>query len=808
MDEFISGQISIYIALVKVMVDTQDHVSIAGDLTTIVTDLIDRHGHAPDSAIPLLLALQEQYRYLPEAGLRQIAEATEISAADLTGIATFYSQFRLQPAGKHFINICTGTACHVKGADRVLDTLKTNLKLADHEDTNQDGIFTIQKVACLGCCTLAPVVQIDQITYGHVAPQKVPDILNDFLERQKQIQKQPDQGIIKSQELIGEIRVGLGSCCVAGGSHLVKDAIDRTVSKNALPVIVKTVGCVGMCHRTPLVEIHKKGQEPRFFSKVTVDMAQSILADNFKSPRPGIRWRNALASLLEKPFSTNGDNIRRYELNVRDGAVADFLSNQHHLATEYYGELDPVDLKEYERAGGFSAIRKCLTELNPAEIVTTIRNSGLRGRGGAGFPTGRKWELIAESQAAQKYVICNGDEGDPGAFMDRMLLESYPFRIIEGMLIAAVAVGATQGYFYIRAEYPLAVARIREALNRCYEQDYLGQNIFDSDLSFDLSIRKGAGGFVCGEETALIKSIEGKRGMPRVRPPYPVIAGLRNTPTLINNVESLALVPWILRNGPDQFSSLGASNSKGTKVFSLAGKIANGGLIEVPMGISINKIVYEIGGGIADGGHFKAVQVGGPSGGCIPAELGETPVDYAALLEVGAMMGSGGLLVMDENDCMVDIAHYFLSFTQDQSCGKCTYCRIGTKRMLEILEKICAGNGSASDLVDLEKLAGEVKRGSICGLGKSAPNPVLTTLRYFRSEYEAHIEGSCPAKKCTGLIGYSINDSCVGCTLCAQNCPVEAIPLTPYEQHSINQELCIKCDTCRQVCNDDAVVVA
>jgi len=778
------------------------------DLTTQIADLINQYGHSPDSAIPLLLALQEQYKYLPMAALRQIADTTDISAADLTGIASFYSQFRLQPGGKHFINVCTGTACHVKGAGRVWDTLRTNLKLADQEDTDQEGIFTIQQVACLGCCTLAPVVQIDQITYGHVAPQRVPEILNDYLVRQKKSRTKQNQVIVNDQELDGEIRVGLGSCCVAGGSHQVKDAIEWSVNENALPVTVKTVGCVGMCHRTPLVEIHKKGQEPRLYSKVTVDMANSILAENFKSSHPVNRWRNALNSLLERPFHTNSSSLDRFELNIRDGAVADFLSNQRHLATEYYGELDPVDLTEYERTGGFSAVRKCLTELNPADIITVVKESGLRGRGGAGFPTGRKWELIANSSAEQKYIICNGDEGDPGAFMDRMLLESYPYRIIEGLLIAAVAVGATTGYFYIRAEYPLALARIREALDCCYENGYLGQNIFNSGFSFNLSIREGAGGFVCGEETALIKSIEGKRGMPQVRPPYPVQSGLWNVPTLINNVESLALIPWILRNGPEQFAALGTSNSKGTKVFSLAGKIANGGLIEVPMGISINKIVYEIGGGIANGGRFKAVQVGGPSGGCIPSELGDTPVDYAALLDVGAMMGSGGLLVMDENDCMVDIARYFLSFTQDQSCGRCTYCRIGTKRMLEILEDICVGKGTAKDLIELEKLAGEVKRGSICGLGKSAPNPVLTTLRYFRSEYQAHIDGSCPAKKCTGLISYSITDNCVGCTLCAQNCPVKAIPLTPYTQHAIDQDLCIKCDTCRQVCPDDAVEVA
>lgn len=790
------------------MVEIQTEIKVSDDLTTQVADLIDKYGHAPKSAIPLLLALQERYNYLPKAALRQITDTSDISAADITGIASFYSQFRLQPGGKHFINVCTGTACHVKGAGRVWDTLKTNLKLAEHQDTDRDRIFTVRKVACLGCCTLAPVLQIDQITYGHVAPRQIPDILNDYLDRQKQSRAQLDQVIIDHRVLDGEIRIGLGSCCVAGGSHQVKDAIEWSVYENALPVTVKTVGCVGMCHRTPMVEIHKKGQEPRLYSKVTVDMVHSILAENFKSPQPGIRWRNALNSLLERPFSSNGKNLDRYELNVRDGAVADFLSNQRHIATEYYGELDPVDLVEYEHKGGFSALRMCLGGLNPTEIIAIVKESGLQGRGGAGFPTGRKWELIAESTADRKFIICNGDEGDPGAFMDRMLLESYPYRIIEGLLIAAVAIGATTGYFYIRAEYPLAVARIQEALDRCYELGYLGQKIFNSELSFNLSIHKGAGAFVCGEETALIKSIEGKRGNPRVRPPFPVQSGLWDAPTLINNVESLALLPWILRNGPEQFATLGTTNSRGTKVFSLAGKIANGGLIEVPMGISINKIVYEIGGGIADGGRFKAVQIGGPSGGCIPAELGDTPVDYAALLEVGAMMGSGGLLVMDENDCMVDIARYFLGFTQDQSCGRCTYCRIGTKRMLEILEDICAGKGTATDLVELEKLAGEVKRGSICGLGKTAPNPVLTTLRYFRSEYQAHIEGYCPAKKCTGLISYSINDNCVGCTLCAQNCPVNAISLTPYTQHIIDQDLCIKCDTCRQVCPDDAVEVA
>jgi NADH:ubiquinone oxidoreductase subunit F (NADH-binding)/Pyruvate/2-oxoacid:ferredoxin oxidoreductase delta subunit len=445
--------------------------------------------------------------------------------------------------------------------------------------------------------------------------------------------------------------------------------------------------------------------------------------------------------------------------------------------------------------------------LSPDEVVAEVKNSGIRGRGGAGFPTGVKWEFVKKEKSEIKYLICNGDEGDPGAFMDRMLLESYPYRVIEGMIVAAYAVDIHQGYFYIRAEYPLAVKRIRKALEICRENNFLGKNIMGSGFDLELTIYEGAGAFVCGEETALIASIEGSRGFPRIRPPFPAQKGLWGFPTLVNNTETLAQISYIIREGSEKFKGIGTHGNTGTKVFALAGKVARGGLIEVPMGITIREVVEVIGGGIANGRKFKAVQIGGPSGGCIPAEHANTPINYESLTEMGAMMGSGGLVVLDDTDCMVDMARFFLSFTQDESCGKCTFCRVGTKRMLDILENITSGKGKQGDIEELEKLAEWTNKGSLCGLGKTAPNPVISTLMYFRDEYEAHINGVCPTGKCTELITYSVNDNCIGCTLCAQKCPVDAIPFTPHEKHSIDTELCIKCDSCRAVCPVDAIDV-
>jgi NADH-quinone oxidoreductase subunit F len=551
-----------------------------------------------------------------------------------------------------------------------------------------------------------------------------------------------------------EIRIGLGSCGIASGAEAVLEVLQR-----AGPV--KTVGCNGMCYREPLVQVVEPHGRITFHSNVTVETARRIAKRRFR-----------------------GD---------------DQPPRQQRIVLENCGEIDPLQIDDYLARDGYRALAKCRTELSRDQVIAAVTDSGLRGRGGAGFPTGRKWALGRAQAEPVKYVICNGDEGDPGAFMDRAVLESDPHRVVEGLAIAAYAIGASEGYFYIRAEYPLAVRHIRAAIAQARERGYLD--------GLHLEVREGAGAFVCGEETALIQSLEGRRGMPRLRPPYPVERGFRGKPTIINNVETLACVPWIMRHGAAAFAAFGTAASRGTKVFALAGKINRGGLVEVPMGVTIREVVEQLGGGIRNGRRFKAVQLGGPSGGCIPARLADTPIDYDALAQTGAIMGSGGMVVLDDRDCMVDIARFFLQFTQAESCGKCTFCRIGAKRMLEILERLCAGQGRSGDLAELETLADYVSRGSLCGLGQTAPNPVLTTLRYFREEYEAHLRGCCPAGRCPALIRYRVTDNCIGCTLCAQACPVGAIAYRPYEKHVVDQRLCTRCDMCRQVCQDDAVEV-
>jgi NADH-quinone oxidoreductase subunit F len=608
-----------------------------------------------------------------------------------------------------------------------------------------------------------------------------------------------------------EIRIGLGSCGVASGGEPVRAALQQAAQRAGARVTVKTVGCNGMCHCEPMVEVVESGGRSTLYGNVTPEVAHVIAR---KHIRPA--WL---------PVWSHSD-VSAYQLDRHTGPAAKYLSKQKRIVLENCGEIDPLNIDDYLARGGYQALAQCLSgtdhrflwsvidcagtrmtddknrssvPLSPSDVIQAITNSGLRGRGGAGFPTGAKWKLGRSNPDPVKYVICNGDEGDPGAFMDRLVLESDPHRVVEGLAIAAYAVGATQGYFYIRAEYPLAVRHTRAAILEATERGLLGA------LQFE--VREGAGAFVCGEETALIQSLEGKRGMPKLRPPYPVERGFRGKPTIINNVETLACVPWILRHGAEAFAAFGAGTSRGTKVFALAGKINRGGLIEVPMGITIREVVEEIGGGIRHGRQFKAVQLGGPSGGCIPARLADTPIEYDALAKTGAIMGSGGMVVLDERDCMVDIARFFLKFTQAESCGKCTFCRIGTKRMLEILERLCAGHGRRDDLEKLATLADYVSRASLCGLGQTAPNPVLTTLRYFREEYQAHLEGRCPAGRCPALIRYRVTANCIGCTLCAQACPVGAIAFRPHEKHEVDESLCTRCDMCRQACQDDAIEV-
>ncbi len=776
------------------------------EITSVVDEIIGHTGGEKDKVILILQEVQKKLNYLPSEALRHICRVTEITPGQLSGVSTFYSQFRHLPVGKHVIKICAGTACHVKGSQLISEAFQRELKIDDTHNVSPDNLFSIEVVACLGCCTLAPVVQIDGKTYGHVKPNRAGDILKDFLafhSREPQIKNDENGG-----SLDAEVRIGLGSCCVAGGSREILSSLIEVKEGYDLNIKLKPVGCVGVCNQTPLLEIVTRENIHHRYTNVRKEQVEEILLNHIK---PGSFNKKILYRLNDLTDSLVSDEKTASPVNlpgeVREKYLNNFLRLQVHLATLYSGILSPDSSEEYLMLGGFDALRKSLQSSDRSEITDTIIRSGLRGRGGAGFLTGKKWKIFSEASGSPKYIVCNGDEGDPGAFMDRMLLESFPYRIIEGMLIAGYTTDAREGIFYIRAEYPLAVARVRNAISQCYERGILGNNIYESTFSFDIRIFEGAGAFVCGEETALIASLEGKRGSPHFRPPYPAVKGFRGKPTLVNNVETLSLVPWIINNGSEAFGTIGTEKSKGTKVFALAGKVSKGGLIEVPMGITIREIVEQIGNGVGEGRTFKAVQIGGPSGGCIPASMADTTVDYEKLTQIGAMMGSGGMVVLDNTDCMIDIAKYFLTFTHKQSCGKCTFCRVGTKQMLNIVTRLSEGKASMDEIDELEKLCHDVKNGSLCGLGKTAPNPVLTGLEYFRSEYEAHTNGYCPAKKCRDLIKYVINDDCTGCTKCFQECPVDAIEFKPYEKHEIDQELCTKCDNCRIVCPEDAVEI-
>ena len=570
-----------------------------------------------------------------------------------------------------------------------------------------------------------------------------------------------------------KITVGKGSCGLAAGAAEVFDLLEQG---GCAPSIV---GCVGMCYLEPIVNI-----DNQIFVKVDTKGAQELI----------------------KLARGEENNAAQYEIPQED---LDNLQSQHRIALRNCGVINPENIDEYLAREGYAAIEKCIAQMTPEQVIDEVKTSGLGGRGGAGFPTWFKWNAARASQGEKKYVICNADEGDPGAFMDRAVIEGDPHAVIEGMMIAAYAIGADEGIVYVRAEYPLAILRLEHALGQAREKGLLGKNIFGTNFNFDIRIKAGAGAFVCGEETALIASLEGERGMPRLKPPFPAQKGYWGRPSNINNVETYANIPWILRNGGTAFSSMGTENSKGTKVFALTGKIAKGGLAEVPMGRTIRDVVFGAGGGIKGGRAFKAVQMGGPSGGCIPERLADTLIDYKTLAATGAIMGSGGMVVMDETTCMVDMARFFLDFTVKESCGKCVMCRIGNQRLLEILGRICDGKGREGDIELLEDLSKQICAGSLCALGQTAPNPVLTTLRYFRNEYEDHIfHKKCTAHQCKPLRTYSIiEDKCTGCTLCSRKCPVHAIEGTVKQPHVIDIEKCTKCGQCKQVCRFGAVEV-
>lgn len=575
--------------------------------------------------------------------------------------------------------------------------------------------------------------------------------------------------------------IGQGSCGIASGAKKTESEFKKAIKSAKVKAEVTITGCVGTCYLEPIVDIYDdKGKMTRYV-QVQPEKVKEIVDNHLKNGTP------------VKDLTITSDDKK-------------FIDKQKRVVLRHCGIINPELIEDYIAVGGYEATKKVVTSMTPEEVIEEIKISGLRGRGGAGFPTWFKWNAAAQNPGKDKYIVCNADEGDPGAFMDRSVLEGDPHSLIEGMIIGGYAMGATEGIIYCRAEYPLAIKRLDIAMEQARRAGYLGKNIFNSGYDFDIRIKAGAGAFVCGEETALIASLEGERGMPRLKPPFPAAKGYWQQPTNINNVETFANVAWIITNGGAAFGSMGTEQSKGTKVFALAGKIKKGGLAEVPMGLTLKDVIYGIGGGIKNDKDFKAVQMGGPSGGCIPASLIDTPVTYEDINKTGAIVGSGGMIVMDEDTCMVDMARYFLDFTRKESCGKCNYCRIGTKRMLEILERITEGNGRAGDIELLEELAEKIKDGSMCGLGQTAPNPVLTTLRYFRNEYEDHIYNhTCTAKSCRALISFNITDKCVGCTRCAKGCPVNAIQGTVKKRHTIDQELCIKCGRCQENCNFGAI---
>lgn len=689
------------------------------------------------------------------------------------------------------ITIGSATCENAAGANEVYERFRKHMN-------EHPGLEVILgQVGCAGRCDLEPMVTVVAhhqipVKYMKMTPEKVDKVFADHILGGKIVEDftmKRTAGLFNAERVV---TVCGGSNCVSKNCIEIEKAFVENIEKHKLAdkVIVTRSACQGLCEHGPVAYVHPDGV---LYQKLTPQIVAEICEEHLLHHRSLGQYIWTGERVANRFFSYFGDVY--------------FFGKQLRLTLRNCGVIDPESLDEYLSVRGYEAIAQVLTNMKSQDVIDAIKKSGLRGRGGGGFPTGQKWQFAANQKSDVKYMICNADEGDPGAFMDRSMIEGDPHTILEGLMIAGYAIGSHQGYVYIRAEYPLAVARLEKAIAQARQKGLLGENILGSGWNFDIEIRLGAGAFVCGEETALIHSIEGARGMPSPRPPYPAVAGLWGKPTIINNVETLANIPVIILDGAQWFSSIGTAKSKGTKVFALAGKVANTGLVEVPMGTTLRQVVYDVGGGIKNNKWFKAVQTGGPAGGCLPAEYLDTPVDYDSLTAAGSIMGSGGMIVMDEETCMVDVAKFFLDFTQSESCGKCTPCREGTKIMLSILEKITSGKGEDGDMEKLERLANTIKNSSLCGLGQCAPNPVLTTLKYFGHEYRSHIYSKkCTAGVCSALVSYTVNpEKCVGCTACARKCPVNCISGSPKHIHLIKQEDCIKCGTCLSVCKFSAI---
>lgn len=744
-----------------------------------------------DPLLPELIALQRRDRCLLPEALVELSQRLHVPLNRIYSVASFYQAFRFTPCGKHQIKVCVGAACYVKGAEQVYDAFRKYLNIPDDGDTSPDGLFTVSKVACLGCCMLAVAVQIDRHIFGHVTASSVGSVVKDFLRMaQDEAVVQDSSSVSERESKQPEIRICKCSSCRAAGSGRIFDAFAAEQRSGKFQYKIKEVGCHGMSYRAPLVSVVLEDAVYHYDHVQDYDV-RAIIAQHF--PTKDMSWKS-------RAFC-DAFYHRRSQDRLRTADLPPELDKLR-LVTKNSGIDDPESLRDYKAHGGFSAFQRVQT-MSPLQIVDELKQARLRGRGGGGFPTGDKWRFALEASGDTKVVICNADEGDPGAFMDRMLMESYPYRVLEGILIAAYTIQAKQAIIYIREEYSQAVSVLERVIAKLRDS-----GLFDSLPSgFDIVLFRGAGAFVCGEETALLESIEGRRGIPRKRPPFPVNSGLRGLPTLMNNVETFACVPIILADGGKEFNALGTEESHGTKAFALAGKVRHGGLIEVPIGITIHEIVEQYGGGAEKNHTIKAVMIGGPSGGCIPKSHFDIRVDYQTLQKNGAMMGSGGLIVIDESDCMVDIALYFLRFLRSESCGKCVMCREGVAHLCTLMESLTHKGPKPPDLLErIENLARMIQRGSLCALGRTAPNMVLSALHEFHSEFEAHLDNECPAGKCRELTDFQVSDDCIGCTKCVQVCAAEAIECEPLDSACILSEKCVRCGACRSVCPEHAIV--